>query len=407
MRYDLSSGKFVSELTNQWVQPPNQDPADFLGIAFPPFESSSSKERLAAVFACVKVISETISTLPLHLYQKTENERQEASNHYLCDFLKDAPNEAMTWQELREATASQMVLRGNAYTRNFWKAGQLREIFPLPLETVSPEITSSRRILFKVQAEAHQLGKGTFTRPDVAHFKGVTSDGLMGISPLTQCRYSLNNAVALSQHSESLFRNGARPAGVLTMPGTFRDKDTRERVRKSWQDNYGGAANYGKTALLENGLEYKQMALSMADAQFIEQMKFSVEEITRIFRVPPHKIQSLDKATFSNIEHQALEFLSDTILPWVVRIEHTLNRNLLTEVERRQGYFFKHNVDALLRASYKDRMEGHAKAVTSFMSVNEVRKLEDLPPVDGGDVVMVPLNHRPLDQPEPIHSHDS
>lgn len=354
--------------------------------------------RISAVFACVKAITETISTLPLHLYRSPDgpggSDRVRAKDHYLSGFLSDAPNDAMTWVEIREALAMGQVLCGNSHAEIFWSRGMVNRVEPLENGFVSYLRTRDGRMIYDVSGQ--DLPPRRLTRPNIAHFKALSSDGLKGLSPITVCRYAVKGARALNEHGQNQIENGARLTGALKMPSTFKNKEVRDRVRESWERIHSGPKGR-RVAILENGLEWQQISMSLQDAQFIEQMQFSVEEIARIFSVPPHIIGHLLRSTNNNIEHQGKEFYQRTILPWLIRINQTLNQTLLTEDERRQGYYFEHNPDGILSADFKTRTEGIRNQVFSgTLTINEARALENRPPVEGGGIALVPLNHVPL-----------
>lgn len=354
--------------------------------------------RISAVFACVKAIAETISTLPLHLFRSPDgpggSNRERAKDHYLSGFLADAPNDSMTWIEARQALATGQVLRGNSHADVTWRGGMVRQIDPLCNAIVTPMKTKAGRMAYDVQEPDKKARR--IMAPNIAHFKGLTLDGLQGLSPISVCRYAMKGAQALNEHGQNQIENGARLTGALKMPNTFKNKEVRDRVRESWERIHSGPKGR-RVAILENGLEWQQISMSLQDAQFIEQMQFSVEEIARIFSVPPHVIGHLLRSTNNNIEHQGKEFYQRTILPWLIRINQTLNRTLLTQDERRAGYYFEHNPDGILSADFKTRTEGIKNQVFSgTLTINEARALENRPPVEGGDIALVPLNHVPL-----------
>lgn len=214
-------------------------------------------------------------------------------------------------------------------------------------------------------------------------------DGVKGISPIEQASGTIGLALAAERYGARFFGNGANPGGVLEHPGIIKDP---EKLRESWNKVYMGASNANKIAVLEEGLKYKAIGISPNAAQFLKTRKYQVEEICRIFRVPPHLVCDLDGATFSNIEHQGINFVMHTIRPWLVRWEQAIARCLLSDSERKI-YYAKFNVDGLLRGDYQSRMEGYSIGrQNGWLSANDIRKLEDMPPLSeaqGGDEYFV------------------
>lgn len=247
--------------------------------------------------------------------------------------------------------------------------------------------------------DAHTM-KGTTVRlqpHDVLHIPGLGFDGLVGYSPIAMAKNAIGMAIACEEYGAKFFANGAAPSGVLEHPGTIKDPS---RVRESWQATFGGSANANKVAVLEEGMKYTPISISPNEAQFLETRKFQIDEIARIFRVPPHMVGDLEKSSFSNIEQQSLEFVKYTLDPWVARWEQAMVRALLTQ-EEKKTYFFKFNVDGLLRGDYQSRMNGYATArQNGWMSANDIRELENLdriPAEAGGDLYLINGNMTKLE----------
>ena len=224
---------------------------------------------------------------------------------------------------------------------------------------------------------------------DVLHIPGLGFDGLVGYSPIAMAKNAIGMAIACEEYGAKFFANGAQPSGVLEHPGTLKDPS---RVRESWQSTFGGSHNANKVAVLEEGMKYTPISISPEQAQFLETRKFQINEIARIFRVPPHMVGDLEKSSFSNIEQQSLEFVKYTLDPWVSRWEQSMARSLLTPEEKKQ-YFMKFNVDGLLRGDYQSRMNGYAVGrQNGWMSANDIRELENLdriPEELGGDLYLI------------------
>lgn len=362
--------------------------------------STTPADRLAAVYACVNVIASSISAMPLQLFRKSGDRRERETEHPLARLLDSAPNEVMTWTQLREAMLYQVILRGNAYGRGFWSGGNVREVFPLPHGTVMPKLTDNRRIRYTVGQNEFKVPTGEFGRPDILHFKALTADGIEGINPIQHCRMTTASAAALASYGRSSAEQGQPIRGIITAETTFKNDQQAKQVRSRWGEAWNDAKNGDGIAIFEGGdMKFHPVTMSMRDAQFIESMNFSVLEIARIFNVPPHKIQDLSRATFSNIEHLSREFYMATLVPWITRIEATLNLCLLTDGDRAAGLYLRHNADALLRGDLASRSESYAKQITSaVLTPNEARSLEDRPPMEGGDQLFFPVNHVPISQ---------
>lgn len=336
--------------------------------------------------------------MPLQLFRQNGERREREITHRLAGLLSDAPNEAMTWPQLREALLYQVILRGNSHSRQFWSGGYVREVFPLPLGSVATSLTDARRVAYDVGSNQFKVPEGRFFRPDIAHFKALTGDGIEGINPIKHCRLSTAAGVALARYGKTSAESGQPLRGIITAATVFKNGDQAKQVRSRWGEAYRDSANGDGIAIFEGGdMKFHQVTMSMRDAQFIENMEFTVAEICRIFNVPPHKIQKLDRATFNNIEHLSREFYIATLVPWITRLEATLNQCLLTEGDRRAGLYLRHNADGLLRGDLQSRSEAMKNQIASgLMTPNEGRALEDRPPLPGGDQLLFPTNHVPL-----------
>ena len=231
---------------------------------------------------------------------------------------------------------------------------------------------------------------------DVLHIPGLGFDGLVGYSPIAMAKNAIGMAIACEEYGAKFFANGAAPGGVLEHPGTIKDPS---RVRESWQSTFGGSGNANKIAVLEEGMKYTPIGISPEQAQFLETRKFQINEIARIFRVPPHMVGDLEKSSFSNIEQQSLEFVKYTLDPWVIRWEQSLMRALLSQDEKSK-YFVKFNLEGLLRGDYQSRMNGYAVGrQNGWMSANDIRELENLdriPEEEGGDLYLINGNMLPM-----------
>lgn len=348
--------------------------------------------QVVAVFACVRVISETLASLPWILYKQDGRNRVPDIENPLYNVLHRSPNRWQTSFEFREMMQGHLLLRGNAYARKVSNNMGVTELIPLHPDRVKPFFGEDGRRWF---AYRPPQGEAQIIPPwGMFHVPGFSSDGLSGQSMITLHREAIGLAKATEEHGARVFANGTNLGGLLTHPGHLKE-ETRKHLAESWSKQYEGIKKAGKTALLEEGLKFEKLGMSNEDAQYLETRKFQITEIARMFRVPPHKIADLDKATFSNIEQQSLEFFQDTMMPWLVRWEQAAERDLIV----RPGNFVKFKEQAILRGDLKSRYESYAIARNwGWMSANDIRELEDMDPIKGGDVYLSPLNMTPADE---------
>lgn len=363
-----------------------------------------SAMQMTAVYSCVLILSEAIAGLPLHLYRYTENgSKEKAIDHTLYELLHDEPNPEMTSFVLRETLMTHLLLWGNAYAQIIRNGkGEVVALYPLMPNRMTVDRDENGQLYYEYQTsqdEAHTMN-GSLVRLspyDVLHIPGLGFDGLVGYSPIAMAKNSIGMSIACEEYGAKFFANGATPGGILEHPGVVKDP---ERVRESWNTAFGGSANSNKVAVLEEGMKYTPISISPEQAQFLETRKFQIDEIARIFRIPPHMIGDLEKSSFSNIEQQSLEFVKYTLDPWVSRWEQSMRRALLRPEEKKE-YFFKFNVDGLLRGDYQSRMNGYATArQNGWMSANDIRELENLdriPAEEGGDLYLINGNMTKLE----------
>ena len=353
--------------------------------------------QMTAVYSCVRILSEAVAGLPLNIYRYNDSGgKEKAFTHPLYRLLHDEPNPEMTSFAFRETLMSHLLIWGNAYAQVIRNArGEVVALYPLMPNKMTVDRDQSGRLFYVYQRGAEDskaLGSESrviLSPPDVLHIPGLGFDGLIGYSPIAMARNAIGLAIATEEYGAKFFANGAAPSGVLEHPGTLKDP---QRIRDSWNAAHQGSENSHKIAVLEEGLKYTPIGISPEQAQFLETRKFQINEIARIFRVPPHMLADLEKSSFSNIEQQSLEFVKYTLDPWVVRWEQSMCRVLLSESEK-PGYFIKFNVDGLLRGDYASRMSGYATArQNGWMSANDIRELENLDriaPELGGDLYLI------------------
>ena len=341
----------------------------------------------SAVYACVRVLSETIASLPLHVYRRTGQGKEKAMEHNLYYLLHDEPNPEMTSFVLRETLMGHLLLWGNAYAQIIRDGrGKVVALYPLLPDRMEVGRTESGELYYCYLKDGQEY---LLCREEVLHIPGLGFDGLVGYSPIAMAKNAIGMALATEEYGSRLFANDARPSVVLEHPGILKDP---EKIRDSWNQIYRGSENAHKVAVLEEGMQVKTLSMPPEQAQFLETRKFQIEEICRIFRVPPHLVGNLDRATFSNIEHQSISFVVHTIRPWLVRLEQAFNKALFSEKEK-GDYFTSFVVDGLLRGDYASRMQGYSVGIQNgFMSPNDVRSLENMNPIpdeEEGNIFMV------------------
>ena len=362
-----------------------------------------SAMQMTAVYSCVRILAEAVAGLPLHLYRyKEDGGKEKALDHPLYLLLHDEPNPEMSSFVFRETLMTHLLLWGNAYAQIIRNGkGEVIALYPLMPNrmVVDRDIHGQLYYQYTRSTEEAPTMKGvTVNLPpsDVLHIPGLGFDGLVGYSPIAMAKNAIGMAIACEEYGAKFFANGAAPGGVLEHPGTIKDP---QRVRESWQSTFGGSGNSNKIAVLEEGMKYTPIGISPEQAQFLETRKFQINEIARIFRVPPHMVGDLEKSSFSNIEQQSLEFVKYTLEPWLVRWEQSIQRTLFSP-EEKKSYFAKFNVEGLLRGDYASRMTGYATArQNGWMSANDIRELENMdriPAEDGGDLYLINGNMLPL-----------
>lgn len=337
--------------------------------------------QITTVFACVRIISETIASLPLHVYKRADKGKDKAVDHPVYSVLHDEANPEMSAFSFWETIVQWMLTHGNAYAeieRN--GAGQVVALWPLAPDITTTDRNKQGQLIYRV----HLDGKPDTVLPaeKVLHFHGMGWDGRSGYSPIQMAKEALGFAKATEKYGSKFFSNGGKPGGVLEMEGTLRDKAAADRVRESWAEIHGGPDNSHRVAILEAGMKYKPISLPPNDAQFLETRRFQKADIAQIFRVPLHMINDLSNATFSNIEHQSIEFVVHTIRPYLVRMEQEIRRKLF--ITDRGSFFAEWLVDGLLRGDAKSRNEAlQIQRQNGIINADEWRAIENMNPQEG------------------------
>ena len=357
--------------------------------------------QMTAVYSCVRILSETLASLPLHIYESSETNSRKATKHPLYKLLHDEPNPEMTSFIFRETLMTHLLLWGNAYAQIIRNGkGEVLALYPLMPDRMRVDRDEYGQLYYEYMlsdsdANAKESGAVRLSTQDILHIPGLGFDGLVGYSPIAMAKNAIGMAIATEEYGAAFFANGATPSGILTHPGVIKNP---EAMRESWSKGFGGR-NSHKVAILEEGMNYTPISIAPNEAQFLETRKFQLNEIARIFRVPPHMVGDLEKSSFSNIEQQSLEFVKYTLDPWVSRFEQAMTRRLLTDDEKKK-YYIKFNVDGLMRGDYQSRMNGYATArQNGWMSANDIRALENLDLIsdeEGGNLYLVNGNMLPL-----------
>ncbi len=350
----------------------------------------------SAVWCATRVIAETVASLPCILYRRrSDGGKERATDDPRYSLVHDSPNDEQGAYSVFEAGTSHMVNWGNSYAK-IERAGNR----PISLELRMPETTTIYRREDGVLEYTITDPREEIEWPDMLHTIGLSNDGIVGESVVRRAQQSIGSGIAQEKYAGGFFGNGATPRGAIVHPERLK-KEAREQYRREWDEIHGGPTNSGKVAILHGGITYQQLGMSHEDAQFIESRQFSVTEMSRWYRLPPHFLGDLTHATFSNIEHQSLDFVKYSMLPWLKRWESSLSKKLLRMSERRD-LFFEFLVEGLLRADTKTRNESNAVARNwGWKSVNEIRAEENLNPVDGGDIYLQPLNMIEAGTPPP------
>jgi HK97 family phage portal protein len=354
--------------------------------------------QLSIVYACIRIISNTIAMLPLSLYQKVGESSKIAENKSLNNVLYRMANKNITAFVYKQMIMSHILLFGNSYSEIIRNGtGEVIELYPLNPWQMEPKLRDGiKKYHYRTETKEYIL-----LNDNVLHIAGLSFDGIKGYSPIQIMKNEIGLGLSLQEFGGNFFKNGANIGSFFTHPGQL-GQQAKERLQKDINRQYVGEGNYLKNILLEEGMKYEKVTIPLEDAQFIMSRKFQVEEICRYFGVQPHMVQNLENATFSNIEQQSLEFKTYCIQPWATLIENCIWKDLLTKNEQNMGYYAKFNFNSLMRSDYQTRMQGYSTAVQNgIFSINDVLKLEDMDPIsdeDGGNTHFINSASVPIKQ---------
>jgi HK97 family phage portal protein len=352
---------------------------------------------LTAVQRAVTLLSESIAQLPCRLYRNEGDSRSPVTDHPAYRVIATQPNGWMTPFQVHEYKQHSMGLRGNAFSLKFYSGdGEIQSQYPLHPDRVQVMVSPEDRMPYYRVLMAPDGISGTFSLRQMHHVRWIGDNVYAGLSPISLHRDALGIIAASERHTARVFGNGTRLSGVITRPKEstgIKDQGAIDKLLADWKRKYSGSENAGEVALLQEGMEFKQLSMSNEDAQLIEARGYGVRDVARIYGIPPHKLGDMGGATFSNIEQQALEFVIFTLMPWIKRHEEAMERDFLTADDRASGLYIQFDVAGLLRGDTSSRYAAYAQARQwGWLSVNDIRRMENMPPINGGETYLQPLN---------------
>ena len=360
--------------------------------------------QVSAVFACVRLIAGAVATMPLDIKRRVDDRtREDASDTRLWQLMRRRPNPWQKPGQFRRMLQAHILLRGNAYCHIVRSRGEILMLVPLQPDRVEPKLGADMRLRFEYRRP--DGGLTIFAQSEILHLFGLTLDGVKGVTPLTYARETIGLSLAMEDAGATSFRIGMRAAGVLEHPQKL-SADSRKNLKDSLADYRAGGESEGGVLILEEGMKQAALQMNAEDAQWIEARKFSRSDIAMFFGVPPHMIGDTEKSTSwgSGIEQQSLGFVAYTLQDWLTTWEETITRDLIADPEM----FARFNPAGLIRGDIKTRYAAYAVGRQwGWLSVNDIRGLEDMNPIEGGDTYLEPLNTQPLgteptrDDPQP------
>ncbi|WP_051624053.1 phage portal protein [Clostridium akagii] len=346
--------------------------------------------KYSAVFGCVRVLGETFANTPAMLYRKDKNgERKETNDLAIYDILHNEPNSEMSPFNFKEMCMNSLNLGGNSVSQRLLnRKGELIGLYPYVYDRVEiHRDINTKKLIYTVD------GKKDFSREEVLHIPGISFDGIVGLTPIEYAASAIRLGISYEQFGVNFYKNGANSTGAFKSPGVL-EEVAFNRLKKELKTNYTGLKNTGTPMILEDGLEFQPFQIKPVDAQLLESKYFQIEDICRIYRVPQHLVNKLDRSTNNNIEQQSLEFVMYTMLPWFKRWEDNVNMQLLTREQRQAGYYLEFKADALLRGDIASRATYYAQGRQwGWLSVNDIHRLENMPSIgEPGNIYLQPLN---------------
>lgn len=351
----------------------------------------------SAVYNAISLISGTIGALPLHLMQRKGEKKRVADNRKLYSLMHDQWNPYMTAMVGRECLMAHVLSWGNGYAEKVRDGyGEIRELWPITPNRVTPEMEDGE-LVYRIRMRRGE--DVVLPRDKILHVPGLGFDGFQGYSVISMARKSIGLGMAMETFGSRYFGEGTHPSAVVTHPGQLKDPGP---MKKAISEVYSGLGKSHSLMLLEEGMKIEKIGIPPNDSQFLESRIFQIPEIARWFNLPPHKLKDLSKSSFNNIESEQISFVQDSILPWLVRLEQNFNMQLLAQSDKELSghghFYFKHIVEGLLRGDAAARGAFYrAMFNIGAMSINEIREKEDMDPIEGGDVHLIPLNMTPLE----------
>lgn len=384
----------LERITNVFIPPKTQKRDLSLNTIFPDANVFDTDKALTltAVWCAIRLLAESVSSLPVSVYSKQANgDKVEDSKSPIYNLVKFKPNYYQNKITFFEFIMLSICTEGNSYVQIVRNNSGT----PVQLICLSPSsvtvVVNNNELFYQVD------GGAVLDSSDMLHFKTITDDGVTGLSPIDQCAKALNWGVSLEEFGSTFFSNGAKPSSILQTDRALSDT-ALQRLKTSFNNNYGKLKNSNSTIVLEEGLTFKPISISPEQAQFLSSRQFSIEEVARIFNVPPHMLKDLSKSSFNNIEMQSQEFVTYTLMPYITRIEQEMNLKLFRTNELGKT-FIEFNVNGLLRGDVKSRTEAYKTAITNgYMSINEVRQKENMNSIEGGDKHFMQMNMTTIDK---------
>lgn len=352
---------------------------------------------LTAVQRANSLLAESIAQLPCVVYQKVGDGRRIASEHPANRVISVKPNGWMTPFQVTEYKQHSMGLRGNSYSlMDFGADGALASQYPLHPDRVQVMVSPVDRMPYYNVLLAPDGISGVFSARQIHHVRWFGDNPYVGLSPIALHKEALGIVAASERHTAKVFGNGTRLSGVITRPHEvpgIKEQAGIDKILSDWKKKYAGAANAGEVAMLQEGMDFKPLSMSNEDAQLIAARQYGVNDIARIYGIPPHMLGDLARSTNNNIEQQSLEFIMFCLMAWIKRHEEAMDRDFLSEQDRSDGYYVRYDLSGLLRGDTASRYAAYAQGRQwGWLSVNDIRRLENLPPIPGGDVYLTPTN---------------